>query len=310
MFYGANGHWDYKQTPDEQIAALRMMGMEPGYYRMATDGGHTLGAVVNVAKALRSTSIQMICCCDIKMVDGNGQLYANESEAYYAGYKTGIKVATALVPHGVNIFETGNELDAANGIRIPVQDVQGGVPEDFENANFPSLRGVINGCYDAVRAVGGSTVRIASNGFTACSFACSDMLADGTQPDGSSGHRPVLWDITNWHNYRCYGSMLDMSMDYMKPTCNLLDHLKAKYKRPIFVGEWNANESDDDATRASWATQFLGELYGAGRDMFGVEAAIVYHLICGDPWGVVNYDQTIQSTFGETVRDFIAAHPA
>jgi hypothetical protein len=310
MFYGANGHYDYDQSIDEQIAALRLVNVDPGYYRIATHGDEeSLGYAIDLARALQDTDIKMICCVDINHCDPNGVLYDSEAEAHYAGYQMAYKVANELVPLGVEIFETGNELDAKNGIRIPEQAVQGGVPEDFDNAQFPALRGVLNGCTAGLRAIGGRNVQVASNGFTACSFACSDMLWDGLQPDGSSGHTPVRWDLTNWHNYRCYGSMLDMSMDYQKPNVNLLDHLKAKYGKPIYLGEFNANEDDDDATRASWANETLDMLYGY-RDMFDIRAAIVYQLICGDPWGVVNYDQTIQSTFGETVRDFIASHPA
>jgi hypothetical protein len=287
-----------------------MMGMEPGYYRVTSEGGgESLDYLCALAKALQGTGIIMDCCIDLSMTTGDGELFTTESEAFDAGWEAAYTTASALVPLGVGIFETGNELDAKNGIRVPVQSVQGGVPEDFSNDIFPILRGVLNGCTSALRLVGGSSVQVASNGFTACSFACSDMLWHGTQPDGSTGHTPIRWDITNWHNYEDYGSMLDMSMDYEKPNTNLLDHLKAAYGKPIIVTEWNSKESNDDDQRSAWATQFMGEMYGA-RELFDVRALIVYQLFCGDPWGVVNFDCSIQSTFGETVRDFIAANPA
>jgi hypothetical protein len=311
MFYGANGHWDYLQSPEEQIARLQMMGMEPGYYRVAWDGWNTLDYLVRMASALRASEadIEMICCLNVAMTDDNGKIFASEAEAYHAGHWVGSECAQALLPLGVKIFQCGNELDGKNGIRIPVQDVQGGVPEDFDNNLFPALRGVLRGCTDAVRRAGGPSVTIGSNAFTACSFACSDMLWDGTQPDGSSGHAPLRWDVTTWNNYMCYGSMLDMSMDYQKPNVNLLDHLKAKYGRPIFVTEWNGNEGDTDAQRTEHAKKFMADMY-AWRHMFDVRALIVYQLICGDPWGVTNWDGTLQTDFGATVRDFIAANPA
>ncbi|MGF6607097.1 hypothetical protein OKW45_001997 [Paraburkholderia sp. WSM4175] len=309
MFYGANGHWDYNHTIDQQIEALRMMGMEPGYYRVAWEGPHTMDYLVNLATALRETGIDMICCINLSMVNERGELYASEGEAYHAGWMAGAKVAAALAPLGVTIFQTGNELDAKEGIRVD-QRMQGGVPEDFRNSHFPSLRGVINGCAQAVRTVGGPHVQIASNCFTACSIACSDMLWDGMQPDGSGGHPKLRWDITTWNNYQCYGSMLDMSLDYMKPRVNLLDHCKSKYGVPIIVTEWNGNEGDTDDQRTEWAKQFMDEIYWSGRELYGVEALVVYQLICGDPWGVINYDMSLQHNFGRTVRDFIMTHPA
>jgi hypothetical protein len=189
MFYGANGHYDYLQSIDEQIAGLRTMGMETGYYRVTYEGHqHSLDYLHNLARALRGTGIRMICCINMSMCNADGELYENESGAFHAGYKAGFNGAKTLVPLGVTIFEMGNELDAKEGIRTPEQAVQGGMTWDFLNSHFPGLRGVMNGCMSAVRAVGGPTVQIASNAFTACSIACADMLWDGTQPDGSTGH--------------------------------------------------------------------------------------------------------------------------
>ena len=310
MFYGANGHHDYTQDIATQIAGLRTMGMEPGYYRVAWDGPHCLDYLVNLASALRESDIEMICCVNLTMTDQQGNVFATEAQAFHEGWKVGARVAAALIPLGVTLFETGNELDAKNGIRVPVQDVQGGVREDFLNDIFPALRGVINGCGQAIRTMGGRDTQILSNAFTACSFACADMLWDGEQPDGSGGHQRIRWDGTNWHNYACYGSMLNMSMDYQKPNVNLLDHLKAKYGVPIYITEWNGNEGDTDDQRTAWANQFMSEIYGAGRSLFDVRAMCVYQLICGDPWGVLNFDQTVQQNFGQTVQEFIALNPA
>jgi hypothetical protein len=308
-FYGANGHFDYPQSPEEQIGFLRNMGMEPGFYRVAYEGSEqSLDYLERMAQALQATDIQMICCIDLSMTDDTGELFVTEGAAYGAGYAMGEAAARALVPLGVTIFECGNELDAKNGIRVPVQSVQGGVTEDFDNDIFPVLRGVLNGCMTAVRDVAGFTVLIGSNAFTACSFACADMLWDGTQPDGTSGHIPLRWDVTCWHNYACYGSLLEMSMDYEKPNANVLDHLRCKYGVPIFITEWNADEDDSDDDRTAHASAFLADMH-AWRDTFDVRAVIVYQLVCGDPWGVVQGDGTVVENFGTTVRDFIAANP-
>lgn len=308
MFYGVNGHYDYLQSVDEQIAMLQMLGM--AYYRCTYEGNpESLDYLERLAQALQATDIDLICCVNLNMTGDDGQLHASEAQAHNVGWQMGYECAQALVPYGVRIFECGNELDSKNNIRQPVQDVQGGVPEDFDNAQFPALRGLLNGCAAGVRTVGGVSTLIASNAFTACSIACADMLWRGQQPDGSTGHTPVRWDLTNWHNYRCYGSPMSMSMDYEKPSINLLDHLKSSFGKPIIFTEWNANEGDDDATRSDWAKQFLGEML-TGRDMFGVQAACCYQLIAGSPWGLCNGDGSLIQTFGQTVHDFIQANPA
>jgi hypothetical protein len=134
------------------------------------------------------------------------------------------------------------------------------------------------------------------------------MLWDGTQPDGSDGHPPLRRDITCWHNYEDYGSLLNMSMDYQKPQTNVLDHLRSKFGRPIIISEWNGRASDTDAQRAIWAAEFLTDMH-LWRELFDIQAVMVYQLFNGSPWGVLNPDGSIQQTFGQTVAAFIGANP-
>lgn len=316
MFYGANGHFDYSAPISQQIANLQTMKMTS--YRVAFEPGNAtcLTYLQNLATALKGTGITMICLVDTSMCDGNGNLFLTEAAAYQAGYQMGYACASALVPLGVNIFECGNELDAKSNIRTYAGE-QGGVAVDFQNVNFPSLRGVLTGCYDGIRAVGGPSVRIASNAFTACSIACADMLWDGKQPDGTCGHTPVRWDITNWHNYEDYGNPFDgtMSMDYMKPDINLCDHLQAKYidkngnSLPIMFTEWNSRASDTDAQRSAWASTFMGWAYGL-RKQLNLLAICGYQLYNGSPFGMMNQaDGSIVQTFGTTVQSFISSNP-
>ena len=141
-------------------------------YRATYEGDPiSLCYLQNLANALQGSGITLLCCIGLPMCDGSGQLFANESSAFAAGYAMGLEAAQTLVPLGVTLVECDNELDAKNGIRTPVQAVQGGVPWDFQNTLFPALRGVINGCMTAVRSVGGPRVQCASNAFTACSAA-------------------------------------------------------------------------------------------------------------------------------------------
>lgn len=298
MFYGANGHYDYPQSIATQITGLQTMGMTN--YRVTYEGNQTsLTYLQNLATALKGTGITMICCIDLSMCDSNNVLYVNEAAAFNAGYLEGATVAQALIPLGVTIFETGNELDAKNGIRIPVQAVQGGIIQDFDSSKFAAFKGVIKGCMAALRQYGGSSIQIASNAFTACSIAMSDYLWNAG----------IQWDITNWHNYEDYGLLSNMSMDYQKPNVNVWDHLM-KYGKPILISEWNAKASDTDAQRAVWATTFLDDARNWNSLFPGsVLGVSVYQLYNGTPWGVLNGDNTVQQTFGQTVKNYIAAHP-
>lgn len=310
MFYGVNGHYDYSESIAQQIADLKTMGFTS--YRVAYEGNSTsLSYLQNLATALKGTGITPIVCIDSSMCDGNGNLYPTEAAAYAAGYAYAQPVAAALVPLGVTIFECGNELDTKNNI-LTIPGVLGGLAADFNCANFPSLRGVLTGVYQAVRDVGGPSVQIASNAFTAGDIACADMLWDGKQPDGTSGHTPVRWDITNWHNYQIYGDPISgaMALDYQKPTFNLCDHLTAKYGKPIIFTEWNGSAGDTDAQRAAWATQFMTEAqYYAKIGLFPIQAICCYQLYNGSPYGVMNGPGQVEATFGTTVQSFIAANP-
>lgn len=305
IFYGINGHFDDSQTIAQHIADMQTLGIT--MYRCTYEGSATsLNYLVNLAKALQGTGIQLYCCIDLSMTSDGTNLWGSEQLAYQYAYGVGMQVAGALAPLGVVYFECGNELDTKNGVQ-PTGGTQGGVIADFSAAVWPILRGVVAGCMAGIRALALPGVQCASNAFTRGGLAAMDMLWFGTAPDGSSGYLPVRWDITAFHNYEDYGSLLCMSLDFAKPYANILEHLSRVYQRPIVISEWNGKASDTDVQRAAWASRFMTEMY-TNRFKYNVASIMVYELY-GSPWAVMSSPGNVLSTFGTTVQSFIAANP-
>jgi hypothetical protein len=303
LFWGANSHWDDSQTIAFHIAGLKTMGMT--LVRLAWEGPGTLPTLINWANALAAdgTGIQMMVCLDVEIQSG-GVIFPDEQTAYNVTFANCQPVVQALYPLGVTLFECGNEADTKDGINIG--DQSGGLPTDFSNALVPLFRGMQRGAIDAVHSVPGALA--GSNAYTICSIGLSDMMYNGTQPDGTSGHPLVRWDWTSWHNYEDYGPLTAVEMGNNRPWVNIYEYLNRRYKVPTIISEWNGKQSDTDPQRSSWASRHMFEAYN-NRNRWNIAAIIVYELY-GSPWQVLDGStNTPISTFGTTVQSFITANP-
>ena len=178
---------------------------------------------------------------------------------------------------------------------------------DFNNANWPIMRGAIRGMIDGIKSVQpGAKVGV---NFCVADVAASDMLWDGQQPDGTSGHPTVRWDITTWHNYSPYGDIFSIGSDGQGPAFNLPAYCKARYGVPFMITEWNASPNYDETFRSNYVTQQLGEFYAA-RKTQGIQAVMYYELgSCDLTYGIVNPDMSpIQPTDG-SFQSFVQNHP-
>jgi len=294
-FYGMNGHYDYTFTPAQIVSMLQALHCT--MYRVGCVNNATqLNAVVDIAQTLRSSSIQTFVLIDESLYDTNGNLYTSESIAYNQGYSTGAGVATALMPYGVTMYECGNELTRDSAI-IVNSTYAGNKPSDFNNTNWPIMRGLMRGLIAGVKSVQPSA-KCAIN-FTVADIAAADCLWNGTQPDGSTGYATVRWDITSWHNYQVYGDIFDLGTDGAGPGINLPVYCKARYGAPFMLSEWNANPEDTESVRASYVTEQLGEFYQA-RNTDNIQSVMYYELDSGDDtYGIVtNAAAPIQPTYG------------
>jgi hypothetical protein len=297
MFYGANMHFDDTQSIAMHIAGMKTIGIK--LMRIAYEWT-SLQTLVNYAQALQAdgTGIQMYVCLDL----GIGG-FANEANAYASTFSAVLPVVQALAPYGVKMFECGNEMDTKAGINVG--DPSGGRPTDFSNTLVPLFRGVQRGAIDAVHACG---CLAGSNAYTICSIGLSDMMYNGTQPDGSSGWPLVRWDWTAWHNYEDYGPLKGVELGNNRRWVNIYEYLNRQYDVPIIISEWNGKASDTDPQRSNWANRFMYEAF-SNRYKYNIAAIIVYELY-GSPWALLDgVTNAPISTFGTTVQTFITNNP-
>lgn len=306
-FYGINGHYDYGLTPTQIVTALQGLGCTT--YRLGcVNTPKQLNVLVGMAKKFQTSNMTLFTLVNYGLRDSNGTLYTSESAAYNASFEGSAAVATALAPYGVTMYECGNELTRDPAI-ILNSAVAGTKALDFNNANWPIMRGAIRGMIDGIKSVQpGAKVGV---NFCVADVAASDMLWDGQQPDGTSGYPTVRWDITTWHNYSPYGDIFSIGSDGQGPAFNLPAYCKARYGVPFMITEWNASPNYDETFRSNYVTQQLGEFYAA-RKTQGIQSVMYYELGSGDlTYGIVNPDpemSPIQPTYG-SFQSFVQNHP-
>ncbi|MFM0136262.1 hypothetical protein [Caballeronia grimmiae] len=276
-FYGMNGHWDYLYTPTQTISILNAMGCT--LYRLGCNSStQQTSAVAKMAAAMQGTGIKILALIEHGLTDASGALFSSESVAYTQAYNAGMTVAAALKPYGVTMYECGNELTRRP--QTVVNSASAGTSvTDFNNSSWPVMRGVMRGLIDGVKAVQ-PDAKCGIN-FCVADIGASDALWDGFQPDGTSGHPKVRWDITTWHNYEVYGDLFDIGSDGAGPHFDLPQYCKARYGVPFMITEWNANPEQSDAYRASFVQQRLQSFYNA-RKTHNIQSAMYYVLDSGN----------------------------
>jgi hypothetical protein len=304
-FYGINGHYDYPFTPTQVVTALQALGCTT--YRVGcVNTSRQMTPVIALARQFQTAGMTLFTLVNYGLRDSTGALYTSESAAYNAAYSGSAAIATALAPYGVTMYECGNELTRDPAI-ILNSATAGTNKTDFNNANWPIMRGAIRGMIAGIKSVQPSA-KVGVN-FCVADVAASDMLWDGQQPDGSSGYSTVRWDITTWHNYSPYGDIFNVGTDGAGPGFNLPSYCKARYGVPFMITEWNAAPEQNETQRSAYVTQQLGEFYAA-RKTQGVQSVMYYELTSGDyTYGIVLDDLTpIQPTY-DSFHTFVANNP-
>jgi hypothetical protein len=143
--------------------------------------------------------------------------------------------------------------------------------------------------------------------FCVADIGASDALWDGFQPDGTSGHPKVRWDITTWHNYEVYGDLFDIGSDGAGPHFDLPQYCKARYGVPFMITEWNANPEQSDNYRASFVHSRLQSFYNA-RKTHNIQSAMYYVLDSGNhTFGIMHNGVPIMPTYSSYV-EFVRSH--
>lgn len=304
MFYGINGHYDYTYSPAQTISMLTAIGCT-SYRITVEDLGNSLSKVAAMAKAFDGTGMTLFVCLDPSLYDNSGQPWANEQLAYNEGFNYGSTSAKSLQPYGIVFYECGNELTRRD-LTVIDSTCAGNKASDFNNAYWPIMRGLMRGMIDGVKSVQ-STAKCGIN-FCVADIGASDALWFGTQPDGSSGHTPLRWDVTTWHNYQVYGDIFNIGTDGAGPGFDLPAYCKKQYGVPFMITEWNANPEVSQADRAAYITTNLQKYYN-NRKADNIEAVFLYELDSGNTtWGMVIDGVPNQLPYN-AMKNFIAANP-
>jgi hypothetical protein len=307
LFYGVNGHYDYNMYSSNQVVSM-LSALGVTTYRLAyEDNQASLDVMVNMAQAFAQAKMNLIACIDLGICTGSTPDFANETAAYNQGFATGKTVANALAPFGVTIYECGNELTRAP-IIIQNTAFMGTDPGDFKNAGWPIMRGAMRGMIDGVKSV--QPDAYCAINFCVADIAASDMLWTGAQPDGTTGHPTVRWDITSWHNYQVYGDLFNISVDGDGNGAHfdLPAYCQKQYGVPFMITEWSANPEVTQAARATYLNDTLTKYY-QNRKSHNIISTMYYELDSGDQtWGLVVNGTPNQVPYN-AMKSMIAGNP-
>lgn len=303
-FYGMNGHWDYTYTPAQLVSMLKDMGCTT--YRVGcTDDPNQINAVVKIAQAFQSAGLKLLVLIQQGVYDSSGAVFSGESAAYTRAFACARTVANAMKPYGVTMYECGNELTRQNATVMNFS-YAGSLAMDFNNTNWPAMRGAMRGMIDGVKSVQ-STAKCGIN-FCVADIGAADALWEGMQPDGTGGHPKVRWDITTWHNYDAYGDIFRIGSDGNGPTFDLPTYCKARYGVPFMITEWNTGPDQSESFRANYITTQLGEFYQA-RKTHNIQSVMYYVLDSGNTtYGIMINTVPITEPYN-AFKTFTGGHP-
>ncbi|WP_348786443.1 hypothetical protein [Leifsonia sp. NPDC080035] len=307
MMYGVNTHHDTALSPTDIVAAMGALGATVLRVNTGGDDG-SIAAAAGIAQRVTEVGKSVFPVIDAGLQDaGKNLAYGSEAQARAAAQDIGRRVATAMAPLGVTMYECGNELTRDPYVVAADHTNDAGTKAiDWRNDTWPLMRGFMLGLIDGVKGVQPSAL-IGIN-FCRSDIGAADALWDGMQPDGSGGHPQVRWDITTWHNYQVDGDLFRIGTDGAGPSFNLPIYAKARYGKPFMVTEWNSNEDDALPHRAAYIPSQLQE-FRAARTTVGLQSAMFYSLDQGAKWGLTQGDGTPLDPPYSAYQDDVFAHP-
>lgn len=301
IFYGINGHVQqggaYSESSfDLQLAQLRELGAT--IYRQDVSDAEGARTVSELARAAQSHCIGVLA-----VLTPATQSHKDEAAAYADGYSLG-RTAAMILKGAVSYYQVGNELE----IDVIHAGASGNEPADYDNTKFKKARGSLLGMIAGVKEIDPSA-KIVLSALGWIHYGFSDMLHEGSQPDGTRGHPIVNWDITAWHWYSDMGSITAAG----DARTNVLEHLRVAYGKPIWITEFGVRPDYKDGDAGSYLTgnEALAG-YVANAKTYGIQSVVLYELYDdlrygGDGnYGLINDDGKTRKPLFETVRNFIA----
>jgi hypothetical protein len=303
QFYGINGHWTRGGSYALASPALQkdqLGSLRTKMYRNEVFDQPSAVSLANFARTMATTGKITVYPVILQTLN-----FPDEQTAYNASFTLAQQIVSV---QRYAFYEVTNELAP----QCLIGWVDGVKNKQYDNAKFQIARGVIRGLIAGIKSVD-ATGKIIIGGNTWMHYAFDQMLASGTQPDGTTGHPVVTWDITSWHWYSEQGSI--------EHACggtgcyNVAATLHALGK-PIWLTEigMRPNFAGTPQQAADFmSNNMLGALL-AIAPQYDIESMQVYELYDDPPGGegaygiMLNDARTPKSTWA-AVRDFIRAHP-
>ncbi len=224
LFYGMNIHPQYEdspwfKSPAEVIEEVHELGCTVARidcYGLEEDANLVLEHV----RAAEGKDILILPCFAYN--------HPFEHRNHESGFYVGSTTARILRDH-CPIYEVTNEISVyCNG------EGAGTDPARYDLARFRVCRELIIGVIEGIKSEQPDAKIVIGGGVTTLT-AFNDMLWNGTEPDGSSGHPQVRWDYTGWHWYESSGR-IDAACDGTDTPCNVIGEL-SRYGVPIWITE-------------------------------------------------------------------------
>jgi hypothetical protein len=303
IFYGMNGHpldnvgAFATQTPAQQIATLVDLGVT--VYRLdcygATSDAQT---ILTYAQLGAANGITIVPCFAMSQP----MMMTSEQDNYNWAYQCGINIASVLSAY-CPIYEIGNEIDQWCSIGV------GETAASFDNTRYQLVRGFLRGAADGIHSVQ-PNAKIIRGGCVTTEVGFNNMLWNGTQPDGTTGHPALTWDYTGWHWYETSGNIVT-AYDGTSTSLNVLQNLQ-QYGVPVWLTEVGFNAGDSDQG-AAYIQSALAE-YVADRTTYNIAGVCFYELYDlaaeGANYGLIASDGVTKKLGYTAFKNFTTANPA
>nr|WP_232470802.1 lipopolysaccharide biosynthesis protein [Caballeronia hypogeia] len=302
IFYGANGHnneggaYDIS-SPALQLSQLHDLGVK--MYRNEVFSQYGATKLAGIAKTMAAGGVT------VYPVMLMGLDFSTETDAYNAGYQLGVWTATA---YKYAYYEVTNELEAD----ALAGNLDGVNPDQYDNTKFQMARGVIRGMIAGVKSIDPNG-KIIMGGGAWLHYGFYQMLANGTQPDGSAGHPAVNWDITAWHWYSDQG---DITHACGGTGCHDVLAVLQQMGKPIWINEFGVRPwlgTDQQIASYLVGNQMMGE-FVAVASKYNIQAIQTYELY-DDPaggegaYGLLKNDGVTKKASYTAFKNFVAANP-
>ncbi|SAL00791.1 lipopolysaccharide biosynthesis protein [Caballeronia ptereochthonis] len=298
IFYGMNGHnngggaYDIS-SPQLQLSQLQDLGAT--IYRNEVYNQASANKLAGIAKTMADGGVTVY---PVMLLSLN---YNSEDDAYNAGFTLGQQTASA---YRYKYYEVGNELEAKtlNG------NVDGVLWNQYNNWSYTLARGVLRGLIAGVKSVD-SSAKIVLGG-TWLHYAFYQMLADGSQPDGTWGHPTVSWDITAWHWYSNEG---DITHACGGTGCHDVLSVLHNMGKPIWINEFGVRPDYGSYNQiASYITgNTMMAQYVSVASKYNIQSIQAFELYDdgeGD-YGLIEADGTTKKPAYWSYKDFVQSNP-